>query len=109
MLPSRYQLPTHEILPVLQRGIRINHDMLQLRYIKTTKAPSRLGILVGKMYDKKAVVRNRVKRQLAMAFLPYLKSDLHPKDIVCKIGKTSVPLTFEEIKNAIDTFFTHTL
>ncbi len=109
MLPSRYQLPTCEILHVLQQGIRINQDMLQLRYIKTTKTPSRLGILVGKTCDKKAVGRNRVKRQLAMAFLPYLIHDVHPKNIVCKIGKTSTPLSFEEIHNAVDIFFTHTV
>lgn len=107
MLPSIYQLPTIDVIHTLRYGQRIQHDMLQLRYIKTTKSQSRLSIIVSKKCDKKAVKRNRIKRQLAMAFLPYLAKDTITKDIVCKIAQNGAHMSFKDIKQNIETFFTN--
>jgi len=40
---------------------------LALRYLLRGEAPTRVGFAVGKRLDKRAVVRNRVRRQLRSA------------------------------------------
>lgn len=109
MLPLLYRLPTKQFEVTLRSGIRMRTDMLQCIYVNTQEPHSRLGVIIGKSFEKTAIGRNRIKRQITMAFFPYLIQDKQSKDIVCKITKTNIPNSFKTITRAVDTFFTNTV
>ncbi len=59
---------------VYQRGLRRNSDNLALRALRPRqkdelppKPPSQIGISISKKVSKRAVIRNRIKRQIRVA------------------------------------------
>lgn len=69
-------LPQHERLKrridfetLRQKGKRLNRRSLSLVVIKTSEAERKAGFIVTKRLSKKAVTRNRIKRQMRAAYL----------------------------------------
>ena len=69
---------------VYQQGIRRYSRHLKLRALfippdpEKAKSPTRIGISISQRVSKKAVVRNRIKRQIRaamMELLPYMATD----------------------------------
>lgn len=76
-------LPQHERLKrridfdqLRQEGKRHNRRSLSLVVLKSTEPERKAGFIVTKRLSKKAVIRNRIKRQMRAAYLlhrPHLK------------------------------------
>lgn len=103
MLPSVYRLPKKDFIQTMRRGIRSHINGMQFISSITKSSHARLGILVTKKFSKKAVDRNRIKRRIADAFLPYFKKTTEAKDIVCKIAQPIHQHSFQDIQNSIET------
>ncbi|MBI5448902.1 ribonuclease P protein component [Candidatus Gottesmanbacteria bacterium] len=76
MLPFANRLPSETIRELLRSGKRISCDWYQLTYKKTTGMP-RFGFIVSTKINKRAVVRNRIRRLLresAQHLLPVLSA-----------------------------------
>ncbi|MCU0551536.1 MAG: ribonuclease P protein component [Leptolyngbya sp. Prado105] len=62
---------------VYQRGFRRGSRCFTLRVLKKPEQPTQIGISISKKVSKRAVVRNRIKRQIRAIlrnFLPRTKS-----------------------------------
>ena len=64
MLSSDHRLPKEEISPLLQRGMHIRSDIIELIYKKTTGVP-RFAFIVSTKIDKRATRRNRMRRVMS--------------------------------------------
>lgn len=77
MLPQHERLKRRKDFESLrQKGKRLNKRCLSLVVLKATDAERKAGFIVTKRLSKKAVTRNRIKRQMRAAYLlhrPHLK------------------------------------
>lgn len=60
------------VTKVLQRGFAIKKSDLTVRIFKTGTGGARMTVVVSKKISNKAVTRNRIKRRVREAFVPYL-------------------------------------
>jgi ribonuclease P protein component len=88
---------------VYQRGIRRNSSYLSLRALRlSVDSPSRIGISISKKVSKKAVVRNRIKRQIRAILrqlLPRLKSGW---DIVIGVRSQAVECDYQQFLQELE-------
>lgn len=78
---------------------------LGLKVAPNSEGNIRFGILVGLKVSKKAVVRNKIRRQIRSIIsqeLPLLRDD---KDVIIIIFSLILEKNFEEIKKALKTGF----
>lgn len=71
-----FKLSRAEFKEVLRKGKGIRLNFLVLKWLKNSDQKVKLGVLVSKKFAKKAVERNKVKRQIKEAlrsFLPEFK------------------------------------
>ena len=66
MLSSIYRLPSVEISPLLRKGARLRVGGIELVYKATAHIP-KFAFIVSTKIDKRAVGRNRMKRQIREA------------------------------------------
>ncbi len=64
MLPKANRLPAPDIRLLLRKGKRLHDPMFQLIYHKNNLSVSRFAFIVSTKIDKRATVRNRIKRLL---------------------------------------------
>lgn len=62
MLPKENRLPSPQIKTVMRRGKRVSAQGLQLIFVQNNLPVSRFAFVVPKSVDKRAVVRNRIRR-----------------------------------------------
>lgn len=78
MLPQENRLRLRrDFDAVYQRGFRRGSRCFTLRVLKRPEQPTRIGISISRKVSKRAVVRNRIKRQIRAIlriFLPRTKS-----------------------------------
>lgn len=67
MLPKPYRLPSDRIAEVLRKGKRVYREGLQLIIQKNHLNTPRLAVIVPVRLNKRATVRNRVKRLIREA------------------------------------------
>jgi ribonuclease P protein component len=67
LLPKNYRLPSHLIPQVLRKGKRFSSDNFTLVIKKVSGQSSRFAFIVPIKFDKRAVCRNRLKRQMREA------------------------------------------
>jgi ribonuclease P protein component len=81
-LPPSHRLKSHQdFRAVYERGQRYGSERLTLKVLPlpyraelpSGKPPTQFGIAIGQKVSKKAVVRNRLKRQLKAAFRELLE------------------------------------
>jgi len=83
MLEKKYRLTKKEDFDdVFQKGAWVRGRLVSLRIKKTTNALPRIGFVVGTRIAKKAVTRNRLKRQLRASFSRHIKEIKRGLDIV---------------------------
>lgn len=102
-LPLKHRLKKRrDFQAVYQQGIRrySRHLILRALLVNSNKEdidenhfPTKIGISIGRKVSKKAVIRNRIKRQIRgviRELLPYISKDWHivvivrPEAIECK-------------------------
>ena len=84
MLGKKYRLTKKEDFDdVFKKGTWVRGRLISLRVKKTANAlPPRVGFVVGMKTAKKAVTRNRLKRQLRASFEKHIKEIKRGLDIV---------------------------
>ncbi|MDJ0901934.1 MAG: ribonuclease P protein component [Xenococcus sp. MO_188.B8] len=94
---------------VYQQGIRRHSEHLVLRAWfpravgeQSQINPSRIGISIGKKVSKKAVVRNRIKRQIHGAFLQLLPRILDGWQIVVVVKPTAVECKYDDFLRELE-------
>jgi ribonuclease P protein component len=64
MLSFPNRLPKNEIPQVLRRGMHVRNDTIELVYRKSSGTP-RFSFIVSTKIDKRATVRNRMRRTMS--------------------------------------------
>jgi len=74
---------------------------LSLKCVATTQLKSRLGVLVSTKVSKKAVLRNKIKRQLKWLFNVEQKKFIRPSDLVIVVFPEILDKSFLEIRGIL--------
>ena len=106
MLKKEYRLTKNKDFDkVFKEGRYYHNQNLLIKCLPNDLAYTRFGILVSTKVSKKAVVRNKIKRQIRAILalqLPFLKSG---KDVVFVVFPLILAKEIEEIKKIIVTGF----
>ncbi len=105
-------LPTHrrlrqtaDINRVYNRGSRGNGSGLFVRVLRNNSTDSRAVVVVGKKISKKAVVRNKIRRQLTDQLQTLWPKFAAPLDLVVYVrddlSQTPVATVAAELKKAL--------
>ncbi len=107
-MPARYRLPREAFAKVYAEGKRYQSRYLRLRVLATdTPTQHQWGLVVGKKVSKKAVVRNRWKRQLRALITRFLQeANLPGFQAIVSVAvrgadsgvSESLPVTFAELQ-----------
>ena len=94
---------------VYQQGIRRHSEHLVLRALSTKTVdeqsqinPSRIGVSIGKKVSKKAVVRNRIKRQIQSAFLQLQPRILNGWQLVIVVKPTAIECKYDDFLRELE-------
>ena len=108
MLGKKYRLTKKEDFDdVFEKGVWVRGRLLSLRIKKTASAlPPRIGFVVGARIAKKAVIRNRIKRQLRASFSKHIKKIKRGRDIVVVVTPDITRKNFTDIYEEITRLLT---
>jgi len=102
-LPKKFRLKKRkEFDKVKQQGQKVHSPLFVVSYVNNESDGPKFGFVVSKKIDKKAVVRNKIRRRLSEAIrclLPQLKQDIYAVFLVKKKIKEA---NFSEIKTEIE-------
>jgi ribonuclease P protein component len=74
MLPKEYRLPAKEIPEIARKGKRLAGEFMDIKaWYATTLEHPQFAISISKKIDKRAVVRNLIRRKLRAAILEILR------------------------------------
>ena len=111
MLPKAYRLPSSDISRVMRSGKRIVGSGITLIFHTPTaskasvQSMSRFSFIVSKNVDKRATVRNRIKRVLAESVRHILPDMSRPVDAVVVGSKQLVGLAQAEVEKRMTEVF----
>lgn len=102
MLPSEYRL-RHEkdIKTLFARGKSVFGIWVGMKYRKNGLQNSRFAVVAGIKVSKKAVVRNRLKRQVRAVIHERLEQIAPGYDVILFMKKEILEKDFKEIENQI--------
>ncbi|PSN17453.1 ribonuclease P protein component [filamentous cyanobacterium CCP5] len=110
-LPQQHRLKhTQEFAAVYRRGRKAAGKLLVMRILPRSKdlsdgASSRFGIAISQKVSKRAVVRNRLKRQIHTA-LRHLVHDIQPGlNVVINVRPSAVICEYDEILRELEQLF----
>jgi len=90
MLPREKRLTKNrDFERVYQKGKRLNGESFNLIFLKKNTGPTRVGIVVGKKFSKKATDRNRQKRIYKEAVADLCRTLEDGLDLVIFLKKTN--------------------
>lgn len=109
-LPQIHRLKSwRDFRVVYKQGISRHSKHLILRALsakfsgeQAPVSPSRIGVSIGKKVSKKAVVRNRIKRQINGAFLELRPRILDSWKIVVVVKPTAVECKYDHILRELE-------
>ncbi len=102
MLPRIYRLTKSKDFERLAKvGQPIFGRAISLKYIKNNLSVSRFGIIVSLKISKKAVVRNKLKRQLRAILSSMLKAIKVGYDVMILTRPEAKDLKFEDLKKQL--------
>lgn len=103
MLPAGKRVRQKKDFSKVQRyGRRFAADNLQLQCLENKRGPTKIGIIVGTKFSKKAVERNALKRKLREIFRQELKNIKAGADIVVSVrGKAIGKETRETLQKTV--------
>lgn len=103
MLPKTLRLrQKKDIQTLFAKGKSVFHLYFIIRFRKNQLPTTRFTVIVGKKVSKKAVVRNRLKRQLRALFQESLPSVQQGFDIALIVQAKAVGVDFAVLKNAYE-------
>jgi len=106
MLPSRNRLKRNkDFEKVFEKGKGYKQDFLYLKFIDNSFNFTRFGFIISKKACKKAVERNKIKRQLREIVRKKLGNIKKGKDVVIVVLQKTENINFQKIKDVIDNIF----
>ena len=112
MLPKKNCLKKKkDIERVLKKGKTFKKEWLLMRVIRNKLNVSRFGIVVGKNFSKKAVLRNKIKRKIREAVQMRLNEIKRGVDILLMVKKKGNSFknekneNFLKVKNLVEGIF----
>lgn len=105
MLPKKYRLSSKDFVSIKKEGRRVFGPLFGLlikEEEEETENEPKFGFIVSKKVDKKAVIRNKIKRRLDQALLFYLPRIKPNAKAVFLAKKTLVDASFSEIQKEIE-------
>ena len=106
MFPKKYRLPAKLIKKVLDKGKWIHGKELSLVMLKQEKpACSRMAIVIPAKIDKRAVIRNRLKRRLREEARKNLFKLISGQDIIIFGNKKALKLEFKQLREKLTKLF----
>ncbi len=80
------------IVAVMKRGHTLSYSALRFRFFTSSRSATRLAVVVSLHVSKRAVVRNRVRRQLHAIIAPLMQPGLEKR-------------TFQELSKIVNVIF----
>lgn len=99
MLPKAQRLDRAAIASFPKKNIAIYSDFASLRAVSAQKFG--LAVVVSSKHEKKAVVRNRVRRRIYSIFGAAHKEKLIPFQILFYVSKKGYSASYGETKAAV--------
>lgn len=90
------------IAKTLRIGRRVSHSAVSLVIAKSGGAKTKVAVVVGTKIDKRAVVRNRLKRRTREALRPLIPRVAPGFDIVAFPRLPLAEIPFEELKKIFE-------
>lgn len=90
---------------VFRKGRLIRGLSVSLRIKKTNLDHMRVGIIVGQRISKRAVIRNRIKRQLREVVAHYTQDSKSGIDVVVMPNVEILKKSFNELKKELELVF----
>lgn len=97
-------LPAHNRLSLTERLVRpktIRSSFFTLRTASSPTKFSRVGLIISKKVDKRAVKRNRLRRIITATLQPYLIQLQAPTDMLFVLKPLPGSATEEELRNEV--------
>lgn len=102
MLKKVYRITKDkEFQTIYRRGRFQSTALFSLHYLPSRNGVSRIGIVVSKKISKKAVERNKIKRQVRAIASEIHKSLNNNFDIVIAVKKPALEANFEEMQKTL--------
>jgi ribonuclease P protein component len=112
MLPKQHRLRSRQdFTTVYQKGIRLNRFAIGLRayhHSVQPQPPLRVGISISTKVSKRAVVRNRIKRQLRAALRQLLPKLERGWDLVIVVYPNALGCDYPEFLQQLKQLLTQT-
>lgn len=90
---------------IFKSGKGFKEDLLFLKLLNNNLESSRIGFIVSQKVSKKAVVRNKIKRELREIVRPELKKIKKGIDIALVVLPGLEKKSFQEIKEVVNEIF----
>ncbi len=90
-----------EFSRILKEGKRVRGQFLTVVALPAATKASRVGIVVTKKVEKKAVGRNRLRRIVAHLFMHVLQSKESPFDAVVMVGRVPTKEIFKLLEEDV--------
>jgi ribonuclease P protein component len=105
MLARKYKLKKdNDFKKVFQQGKYFEQDFFKLRLLKNNLETSRFGIVIGLKVSKKAVERNKAKRQIE-EIIHSIKEIKPGFDIVIRADSEILKRSYQEIEKSLISLF----
>ncbi|OGG11751.1 ribonuclease P protein component [Candidatus Gottesmanbacteria bacterium RBG_13_45_10] len=105
MLPRCHRLPSFDTRQVLRAGKRITDNNMQLIYQPAHVSGNRFAFVVGTRVDKRATVRNRVRRLLRESVQHSIPSLIGSWDVVVIAKKPFIGQNQKDVEQEIRDMF----
>lgn len=106
MLAKKFRLASsREIKKIIQRGKQVKNPYMAIRYGGSFRQVSRCAVIISNKISKKAVVRNKLRRQIKAIFFVSQPKFFGNYDMVI-IGRSGiVNMAFQELKLDMEALF----
>ncbi|MBU1180165.1 ribonuclease P protein component [Patescibacteria group bacterium] len=105
MLPKENRITKNaEFQKIYKKGEFFATKLIHFKYLKTGLPRTRVGFVIGLKVSKRAVKRNKLKRQMRAVFLLNLEKITPGFDIAVIAKPGAVELEYEEVEKNIQYF-----
>jgi len=106
MLPENNRLKKrNDFNEILKKGKAITGKFVFLKYLKNNLNVNRFGFVVSLRISKRAVIRNRIRRQLREATRRNLSNIKHSFDVLIIAKPEIINKKYQEIRNELEYLF----
>lgn len=101
MIPQRNRLEKNRVEYILKKGTRKSGKHFNLKYLPSSAQQSRFCVIVSLKVAPKAVLRNRLRRQIYEIIRCLEPQLVKPQDIILITKPDITSLPFIDLKNVI--------